>query len=330
MFQFTTTTVLNSLKDFTTGKDLITNDGEVLRIKRLNPFVIEDIKDQIVYKTEAIEADVDYADLSDVLAELEQDKTYRLKMYIRSVGNADPFYANTLVFKGKPLYVEFVAGASAADTVNAIVTNAKKYMGIVCDTDILSFVADSDMTPLTFDREACKYTDETLVIAAVNEYQRFTEVSIEEWKDCGEIPGHAQCDGFVKSVSLSDAIEVHMGHEGFGTYMHLMKDYRLPTGANLRWQRTMQDEMPAVGSTYNQYTLYYCRKRGVMGLGAVGMLAKSLTCHVFWVNSDIVEDFEALLEGLTLEQTGSNSGVADDTNGEGGEVITDPSEEVQP
>jgi len=49
---------------------------------------------------------------------------YRIAMYIRLRNNNNPYFSNEWVFKGKPLYVEFNGGDSAAD----IVARAKKYM----------------------------------------------------------------------------------------------------------------------------------------------------------------------------------------------------------
>lgn len=293
MFNFTTTTVINKLEDYTTGKALITAEDGILRIKRHNPFVGECCK---VFKAEAVEAAPDVLDLSNIATvATESDAVYRLKIYIKSVGNADPFYANSLVFKGKPLYFEFHGGD---DAIAELVENAGKYMNSVMDSNIVIF--DEDEKTMT----------------CANEYMRISEAVVEQFDSDAD-----------KFVALSDLVEdgdLTVGNEGFGTYDHLMKDYRLPTGANLRWKRTMEDEMPAAGAKYDQYTLYYTKERGVMGLGAVGMLATSRTCHVFWVNHDIASQFDAKLTaaGITTQNVKTVDKDASTDEGDAAPVIT--------
>ena len=46
---------------------------------------------------------------------------------------------------------------------------------------------------------------------------------------------------------------------------------------------------------YNQYTIYYCVNRGILGDNAVGDMVKSRTTHVFYVKQDLASDFEAAL-----------------------------------
>ena len=85
------------------------------------------------------------------------------------------------------------------------------------------------------------------------------------------------------------------GKEGFGTYPFLLHNLRLPTYARNRWLALNQDETPIVGAKYNQYTIYYCANRGILGDNAVGDMVKSRTTHVFYVKQDLASDFEAAL-----------------------------------
>ena len=90
------------------------------------------------------------------------------------------------------------------------------------------------------------------------------------------------------------ATVVEAGKEGFGTYTQILKDLRVPTAANTRWNRIAQDESPIPGAEYNQYTVVYCTDRGIMGGDAVGMPVKSQTTHVFYVKKELVTEFEGL------------------------------------
>ena len=273
MFNFTTTTVVNSLKDFTTGKDLVEKKDGIVYIKRHNPFVEDNIVSMIHSKAIAPKnAEVKIADL------VSQSADKRIELYIRSVGNADPMFANAMLHKGKPLFIEVPQGTVAADLVKVV----NKYNNLMFGGDN-QLVAEMEGTQL--------------VLKCTNPYQTITKAVVAA-RD-------AESGEFVESQILS----VKGGHitpneEGFGDYDHIMKDLRLPTSANLRWKRTMEDEMPVAGASYDQFILVYRVDRGVMGLGAVGAVTTSETTHVFWVKSDIAADFAAK---FTITETRNNT-----------------------
>lgn len=281
MFQFTTTTVINSLKDFTTGKNLITFADGVLRIKRLNPFK----KDNIckIWKSVHVDPSNDVLTLSDLIG---QGADKRVGLYIRSVGNADPMYANDLVFKGKPLYIEIPAGTDKYHIVEVV----NKYMNLVFGGVMQLIPSVEDSTKL--------------VLTAVNPYQRITKVTVAT-RD-------ADTKEFGDGVAQDLATVLVSGNEGFGDYDHILKDLRLPTGANLRWKRTMEDEMPVPGASYDEYVIDYEVDRGNMGISAVGQKVVSKTTHVLFVNSAIAADFETALGGAAdkLEQVKTPAEVA--------------------
>lgn len=278
MFQFTTTTVINSLKDLTSGKDLIVNDSEngVIRIKRHTPFVVDNI--QAVVRTAAKPAVMD----SVAFTHNSADADKRIELYVRSTGNADPSFANSMVFKGKPLYIEIPAGTASADLADV----ANKYMNLVFggDTQLVAEVSGNVLT-----------------LTCVNGYQRITKALVATREDNGD---------FGKGVT--NGLVVTTGNEAFGDYDHMIKDLRLPTSANLRWKRTQEDEMPVAGATYNQYILTYTVDRGILGMAAVGQRTVSTTTHIFWVNSAIDADFKTAL-GLDFASDGKGHEVYDPT-----------------
>jgi hypothetical protein len=87
-----------------------------------------------------------------------------------------------------------------------------------------------------------------------------------------------------------------VGHEGFGTFRQITKDLRLPTAANTRWNRIALDETPMPHGKYTEYIIKYCVNRGIMGSDAVGEVTKSLTNHVFYVESAVIDEWEQALE----------------------------------
>ena len=265
MLNFTTTTVINSLEDVTSGKPLVEKKGDVIYIKRHNPFVEGKIVS--IVRTNHVDpvcASVTVSDLTSYSADS------RIELYVRSVGNADPMFANSLLHKGKPLFIEIPAGTSAAD-LNKVVN---KYNNLMFggDNQIHSEVNVSG----------------DLILTCANPYQTITKATLSVRNSDGEF------EHFNNLVPTKN-------EEGFGDFDHIMKDLRLPTSANLRWKRTMEDEMPVAGASYDQFVLTYRVDRGIMGLGVVGATATSETTHVFWVNSAVADEFAGKFSALDVE-----------------------------
>jgi hypothetical protein len=243
-----------------------------------------------VYKAVAEAAVCDVATISG-LVNAAKDK--RVQLYISSIGNADPMYANSLVFKGKPMNIEVPAQTPA----DKLVEIANKYLNLV-------FGGEAQLV-------ASLNGSNDLVLTCVNPFQRITKVTVAD-RAIEKNYGHgAMVAEFGDGVDMT-ATCVKVGTEGFGDYDHLLKDLRLPTGANLRWKRTMEDEMPVPGVMYNQYTLYYTVDRGVMGLHAVGAKATSQTTHVFWVNQKHAIEFEAFFKDK-IEEVNKKAAKSEET-----------------
>lgn len=287
MFQFTTTTVINSLKDFTTGKDLVVKEGDVILIKRHNPFKVANI--DCIVRTAGVDATPD----SVAIAYTKDDvNDQRIELYVRSTGNADPAFANALVFKGKPLYIEIPAGTESEDLVKI----ANKYFNLMFGgtEQLIATVSDN-----------------TLTLTCTNGYQRITKATIATRDEEGN---------FGKGVE--NGVTVTPGNEGFGDYDHMIKDLRLPTSANLRWKRTMEDEMPTPGALYNQYVLTYTVDRGILGMDAVGQKTVSTTTHIFWVNNAVDANFKKAL-GLSFTDDGKGHEMYSADDAEAANIVTD-------
>jgi len=292
MFQFTTTTIVNSLKDYNfPANDLITeikegNTVKGIHIKRDFNFLADNV--EAIYKRAASDPVMAQAtiDLTEVTAP-SVDTTFRIAIYIRLSGCQNSYYANDFVFKGKPFYIEFLwkNGETAANVAKKVVKIAKKYQQMVYEYQLLAISEDAGV----------------LTIDGTDEYQTLTKVDFEKFD---ENKGPWQEGGHVGAFEAIDSIEdedgsivtlVHQAKQGFGTYRNMIKDYRLPTAANTRWNKIIQDEIPVVGAKYNQYTVVYCVNRGIMGGDAVGEVVKSKTTHVFFVKQDLATEFETQL-----------------------------------
>lgn len=286
MFQFTTTNVINSDKDLSTGKDLYSVKDDTLMIKRVANFKKDNIS--AIYKAGAVDPVLEEATVKlSALTDLTKGTSLRLVMYIGlTQASQDSRYSNDMIYKGKPFSVEFAWKGTAADTATALKQLVEKYQVLVYGDKQLTISGDAD-----------------IVIGATTEYQRFKAISLEKYVPSGVNAAYPFYPGTWEVIAdLGDNADTKKleitkaGKEGFGTYSFLLHNLRLPTSMRTRAFGINQDETPIVGAKYNQYTIHYCVDRGPLGLNAVGDTVKSTTTHVFYVLSTLAEAFEAALK----------------------------------
>lgn len=293
MFQFTTTNVINSNKDYTTGKplwsaqDAALDKPASLNVKRVSKFLGPNVVS--IYKAEA--NDPEMAKVTIDLSQISgtDGESYRLSVYIGlTQASQESRYANDLILKGKPFTVDFVWKTSAADVAKNLVKIINKYAVMVYGEKLLNV----------------SYSGAYLTIEAVNEYQRFRKVNIEKFdKDAyfgrGEYNAVRTLEDLSEQASnaaLTGTVEGYfVGKEGFGTYSYLLHNLRIPTAMRTRAFGVNLDENPIIGAKYNQYTIRYCADRGVLGTNAVGDTVKSVTTHAFYVNQSVASEFEEAL-----------------------------------
>lgn len=311
MFQFTTTNVINSNKDYTTGKPLWSaqeaalDKPAFLNIKRVSKF----LKSNVVSIYKAVANDPEMAkvtiDLSQIKEKNQDGKlqdvgpqdgeSYRLSVYIGlTQASQESRYANDLILKGKPFTVDFVWKGGAADVAKNLVKIINKYAVMVYGEKLLNV--------------SCSGT--FLTIEAVNEYQRFRKVNVEKFDAAayfgrGEYNAVRTLENLTEQSSngaLTGTVEGYfVGKEGFGTYSYLLHNLRIPTPMRTRAFGVNLDENPIIGAKYNQYTIHYCTDRGVLGTNAVGDTVKSVTTHVFYVNQSVASEFETALAKIAPE-----------------------------
>lgn len=299
MFQFTTTTVINNPVKSTTEDYRKWTKGAYRVVDQMHAYDEEakDWSDELTdlpddkkkfvvtdgpdfYADECTEIFVapfkeEVADKVKITLDgLDETLIYRLVFYIRSVGNADPRFANDFVFKGMPIMVEFTGDAKAKDVKRI----AEKHILAVYGEKILTFNATDDTT---------------LEVEGGNGYQRFHYVALEAWMEDDTIEGGA----YETVQNYTEDVEI--GCEGYGTYAQVLKDLRLPTGDNFTWNSLNASEMPILGGEYTQITVRLCKDL-VNFPGGIGVHnpQKSITNHVFFINGDYTE-FLSDLETLT-------------------------------
>lgn len=300
MFQFTTTNVINSNKDYTTGKplwsaqDAALDKPASLNVKRVSKFLGPNVVS--IYKAEA--NDPEMAKVTIDLSQIggKDGESYRLSVYIGlTQASQESRYANDLILKGKPFTVDFVWKTSAADVAKNLVKIINKYAVMVYGEKLLNV----------------SYSGAYLTIEAVNEYQRFRKVNIEKFdKDAyfgrgkyNAVRTLEDLDEQTSNAALTGTVEGYfVGKEGFGTYSYLLHNLRIPTAMRTRAFGVNLDENPIIGAKYNQYTIHYCTDRGVLGTNAVGDTVKSVTTHVFYVNQSVASEFEEALTKIAPEK----------------------------
>lgn len=291
MFQFTTTTVINSAKDYTNPSvELFKGDSKYFDVKRVNRFKVKNIRS--VYKQDPVaqsnaKATIDMAKVKETLTANKATKgTFRVEIYVHlAQSNNNPLYSNTWVVKGRPWTFEFSATSTeeAGNIVDKVIKMITKFKLFTMDTEQLKAT-----------KEGTK-----LVLTAQDPYQIFSKVELQYFDPsigtttvcCTPRGEYAP----VENYGVTNVATITPGNEGFGTFEWIMRNLRLPTAEQTRWNALYQDDRPMVGATYTQYTLEYCENRGILGGDAVGEETKSVTTHVFFVNQAVKTQFEAAL-----------------------------------
>jgi hypothetical protein len=314
MLNYTTTTIVND------GNSVYANATEKLFRVKFGPELYNDgtIHKACLVKKTAYTAPVK----ATATVELPTtDGIYRIAMYIRLRNNNNPYFSNDWTFKGKPLYIEF----AGSDTAATIVTRAKKYMLAQYGYNLVDFSATAG-TPASGDDPA---VPGKLVITAHDQWEMFMDqdngkgVIVETLKTV-DMAGNVIAAGatansptheefVVEAANNTDAkVAINNGNEGFGDFAHIVKDLRLPTAANRRWQGIAEgdvfgnepnDDKPLPTGHYTQYTIQYDSERGVLQQTALGGVATSRTVHVFYVEAGAITDFEKALNTSTIGTT---------------------------
>ena len=323
MFEFTTQSVYNKLviaEDVAKGTRVPKNVNVIVTTDPLKPEVrvgntrfnqatVESIS--IKNPTSEVLAKVTFDMSKVVLGEDDQPTTGRIALYLGlSMNSQDSFYANDLVYKGKPLYIEFAInqGDTAAILAARVQKVANKFLLFQTDETILNVTADGG----------------NVTIEAVNGYQIIKKAILQKFNnqlstlDCCTYQGgyediivgiptiyetsttsatvttvtgkgkYLSEEGEEISYDATKNVPIFPGLEAFGDYWWIIHNLRLPTLANTHFFSPTQQEMPAFGQVYTQFII----KMNVDNVGiageAVGQRHTSNTTHVFYVagNSD--------------------------------------------
>lgn len=292
MFNWTTTTLINELPFFNVEEGKL-RIGKYLFEKRW----VESIRKAVGHNYELCEATLD---MTKVATAVGDAKVARLYIYVGLEGSEESIYANDWYRKGMPLSVSFPVG-SAAEMATAVVDTVNKFNVFTKVKKVLDVTASGSTVTIKGTHEHQRLQKIAILVPDANSVLG-EEIPVLEWV-LGEAT-YAENEGTSDDyIDKTGVTLVKIGVNGFGTYSQLIKDLRLPTVENTRWMSTT--EMPVVGSIYTQYIInYFAPSTSNPSFTAVGNRSMSETTHVFWVKSDLVEDFEEMLATIDPDATG--------------------------
>ena len=212
---------------------------------------------------------------------------YRLELFVRLNDNAQSDYSNSLVFKEKPVYFEFQAPATAFDSTA---------------TAALAAAFNADQLRYGHPALVASANSTTITIEGINEFQTIVDAYIAKWETATALDSYK--GDFTRMTTPAGTIT--KGKVAFGSYEWILRNLRLPTMENRRFTSPNELEMPVPGVTYNQYTIYYKKDRGILGGAAVGQVTSSETCHVFYVNTALTTGYCTVLDNLVLLLNSNN------------------------
>ena len=309
MFNWTTTTIINSLEDATTGDKLVkvwknaengsgfSGSYPVIKIKRDHTFETRYITN--IYKAVAkdpvkCKATLDFTKIVTKLKALVDAGSIspqiygRLAFYIALEGSEESIYANDMYQKGKPFSIGF---GPVTITKDSVVEDAAKAIVKNLVKNATNAIYGKRLFKLT------AYGETSVVLEGTSEFQRFNFINVAVDDSSEEVLVSDYNFFFENEDSGISGIELNeRGQNGFGTYLYMIRNLQLPTVHNTRWLHLREDEKPVVGAKYTQYIVNYCApSMANPGLTVVGQHNMSATTHVFWVNENVADQFEAFL-----------------------------------
>lgn len=288
MFQFTTTTIINSNTDIN-GNTVISSASDYFQVLGTGKFLSAKVvgahkRPYAAGVKEVATITVPSGTLGDV---------HRLTIEIRLQGSTESDYASPFYYFNKINTVEVLHTGTASSTATALkaqLTDLKDKYGKAYFT-VGGSGADITLTAKTY-------------------YQRFHSVVLsKEYASTNTMVAPDYTTVATGSVTTAGKIP-------FGDYAWMVGNISIQTLDKTRFFAPLQDEKPSVDGNYTQYTVKYSIDKDDIGISS-GL--KSITEHVFYVESAVVSAFETALStasvafGLTVsadDTTLANSATA--------------------
>lgn len=302
MFQFTTTTIINSAKDSNGTTDKYTGTASAINVTRVGRFLKNNIVSihKRAYSAGAQEQATIVMPSGTSAA--TSGRVIRLVVDVRLSQNVYSEYASAYLYFKKPIIVEVISSGNV-------------------DTDGAALVAQISGLKDRFGESyiTATYTagSDTITLTAKDNFQRFKSIAIVQELTSYNTLIQPEYETLQSNFTITIA-----GKVGFGDDAHMIKSLMIPTYENTRHFGTNKEERPILGGNYTQYTIRYKIEKEGDGIVAAG---NSITTHVFYVLETLKTGFEAALTTtfpglITIGGTGSltiaGDEVLDLSNGE--------------
>lgn len=274
MFQFTTTTVINSSLDSNSRTAKYLGSATSFIVSRVNTFLKADIVSINKRPYQAGVKEVAQVQIPTVTS----GTVIRLTVDVRLAQQTNSEYASTYLYFKKPVTVEVLATGTPATDATALVAQLNSL---------------KDRYGFSYITGAVVSTDYVQVTATDNNQRIFSMVVEKELASYNSIvqPEYSDVSGSTFSVTTP-------GKLGFGDDDWMVHSIQMPTLANYRYFALNTEERPVIGGNYTEYVIRYkIAKDNTDGIwDAVNY---SVSTHVFYVKSDLVTGFETELNKLT-------------------------------
>lgn len=270
MYQFTTTTIINSNLDSNGSTAKYSGAAAAFTVTRVGKFIKANILS--VYKRPYSAGVKEVAKVT--IPTITAGLVARLTVDVRLSEQTNSEYANAYLYFKKPVTVEVIATGTAATDATALVAqlnSLKDRFGFAYITAAVVNTADVQVTATDFN-------------------QRIYSMIIEKEKASTNSLIQPEYD----NVSSTTFSVTTAGKIGFGDDDWMVRRIMLPTAENVRYFGTNKEERPVIGGNYTEYVLKYSvakdHEDGIVGGGT------SITTHVFYVLSSLQAAFETALQ----------------------------------
>ena len=267
MYQFTTTTIINSNLDSNGSTAKYAGTSAAFTVTRVNRFLAGNILS--VTKRPYTAGVKEVAQI--VIPTHTTGAVIRLETDLRLSQSVYSEYANAYLYFQKPIVVEVIATGTAATDATALaaqVSGLKNRFGSSYFTVSVSSA--------------------TITLTANDFTQRFYSVTSAELT--ANTNSITQWDAVVKATGTVTT----PGALGFGDDDWMVRSIMVPTLENTRYFGINKEERPIIGGNYTEYVIRYSIAKDGWTDGIVAG-GTSITTHVFYVLSSLQAAFEAQL-----------------------------------
>jgi hypothetical protein len=275
MYQFTTTTIINSNLDSNGSKAKYAGTSAKFEVSRVATLLSAGIVS--VYKRPYIAPILAEAQVT--VPTITAGLVARLDVDVRLSQQTDSEYANTYLYFKKPVVVEVIATGTAATDATAL---AAQINGL------------RDRYGFAYITATANGAD--IILTATNQNQRFFSAKV--LKEDPDMLTNTLIEPVYTDVTAGTFAVNKVGQVGFGDDDWMQRKVMVQTLENTRYFGYNKEERPVLGGNYTQFTIRYKVEKDTED-GISNGVNYSITTHVFYVKSDLVADFEDQLDNVS-------------------------------